>query len=97
MKKWKQRWQNEFKDLLPYEKKFRVAALTLNAVFVLVFILEILLTCDLTILVRAVLALALGCYVISVWRKERSSAILFAIAAGWNAISAIYKIAQLFR
>ncbi len=96
MKKWKEIWQNEFKDLLPYEKKFRVAGLIFLAVFALVFILEILLTYDLSILVRAVLALALVCYAISAWRKQRSKAIVFIVAAAWHAIRTIYEIVQLF-
>ena len=94
--RWKKLWQNEFKDLLPYEKKFRVAGWILMPVFVLVFILEILLPCDLDILVRMVLALTVGCYAVSAWRKQRSMAITFIVAASWNAIRAIYEIVKLF-
>ena len=99
MKKWKERWNK----LLPYEKKFDVAALVLACAALAVFGFWVLdkvgvlpAPFDLFIIIHGLMAFALACLVVVLWRTKRSEAkggIAWAIIC---AIAAIVKIVKLF-
>ena len=99
MKKWKARW----KELLPYEKKFAVAAYVMLAVFLIVFTFEVLdkfgiisVGIDLFIVFGGVLAIGQGCEAVVCWRKERNLAYIFMMAAIVFGFGAVWDVVKLF-
>ena len=72
------------KEPLPYEKKFAIAAIALAGMGMLAMLFSILqgydvipAAFDLFIIVRFLMALAMGCETLVYWRKRRGYAILY--------------------
>ena len=102
MKKQKDHW----KELLPYERKFEVAAWALCGMFFLVLFLELMVWHKLLtlpvhvdivdILGGFLIAAAQGCEAVALWRKNRSVAHVFFLMAIVFGLGTIRDIVKLF-
>ena len=99
MKKQKDHWQ----ELLPYEKKFEVAAWVLCGLFFLVLALELMAWRKLPtfpvavdILGGLLITAAQGCEAVACWRKNRNAAHGFLLLAIVFGLGVLWDIVKLF-
>ena len=97
------KWKDDWKDMLPHEKKFQVAAMISLGIALIVFVFEILdkfdvlpVTVDLFIVSRGLLAVAQACEAVVYWRRERSVAQAFLITAICFGFGTVWEIVKLF-